>query len=114
MEFQVIKNDVSLDNDLINGERDSQKSIKIHNRRAYAKGANQERYVKLMEENKIIFAIDRRERKNVPGCGLRPQPTVQRSKTKDHPYPADRKRGEPGVSSRRPGSEDQSLPASFV
>ena len=57
MEFQVIKNDVNLDKDLINGERDSQKSIKIHNRRAYAKGANQEHYVKLMEENKIIFAI---------------------------------------------------------
>jgi len=57
MEFQTIKNDVSPDKDSISGERDSRKSIKIHNRRAYAKGANQEHYLQLMEENKIIFAI---------------------------------------------------------
>ncbi|HOE89022.1 MAG TPA: PhoH family protein [Sphaerochaeta sp.] len=57
MEFQSIKNDVSQDRDVVNGDRENRKTIKIHNRRAYAKGANQERYVELMEENKIVFAI---------------------------------------------------------
>lgn len=57
MEFQAIKNDVSLDEDLQSEEILGKRSIKIHNRGAYAKGVNQEHYLKLMEENKVIFAI---------------------------------------------------------
>ena len=114
MEFQTIKNDVSPDKDSISGERDSRKSIKIHNRRAYAKGANQEHNLQLMEENKIIFAIGPAGTENV-SCGrLCPQPAVQRSEAKDHPYPADRGSGESLGFLPRPGPEDQSLSASFV
>ena len=54
MEFQAIKNGADPDTEPPCGDR---RSIRIHNRRAYAKGANQERYIELMEENRIIFAI---------------------------------------------------------
>ncbi|MFA5699365.1 MAG: PhoH family protein [Sphaerochaeta sp.] len=57
MEFQTIKSDVSLDEELLSEEESRRKSVKILNRHAYAKGVNQEHYLRLLETNKVIFAI---------------------------------------------------------
>ena len=99
MEFQSIKNDVSQDRDVVNGDRETRKTIKIHNRRAYAKGANQERYVELMEENKIVRYRAGRTGKT---CLRSPTPSASFSAAGSarSSHRRSSRRGESGVSSR--------------
>ncbi|HZJ87921.1 MAG TPA: PhoH family protein [Sphaerochaeta sp.] len=56
LEFQAVKNDRPLEEEV---EKPSmrERCIVVHNRIAYPKSANQEAYIKSMQENQVVFGI---------------------------------------------------------